>query len=174
MRRYGGLWERVVAWPNLLRAAANARRGKTARPVVARFEFRREWELLRLRDDLAAGTYRPGPFRTHRIARPKPRLISAAPCRDRVAHHAVMAVLGPLLDRHFHPHSYACRPGKGAHATSCRLQELMRRHRFALRADVRLFFPSIDHDLVKAVFRRRVKDRRLLALLDAVVDGSNP
>ncbi|MBY0458546.1 MAG: hypothetical protein K2V38_14495, partial [Gemmataceae bacterium] len=147
MIRYGGLWDRLVAWPNLLAAAASARRGKLGRPVVRRFEFRREWELLRLQRELDAGTYRPGPFRTHRIARPKPRLISAAPFRDRVAHHAVMNVLVPILDRHFHPDSYACRAGRGTHAASRRAQALMRRHTFALRADIRQFFPSIDHGI---------------------------
>lgn len=174
MKRYGGLWDRLVSWPNLLAAAANARRGKSSRPVVGRFEFRREWELLRLQRELEDGTYRPGPFRTHRIVRPKPRLISAAPYRDRVAHHTVMNVLIPILDRHFHPDSYACRAGKGTHVASRRLQQLMRVHPFALRADVRQFFPSIDHDILKATFRRRIKDRRLLALLDTIVDGSNP
>ena len=127
-----------------------------------------------MREELEAGTYTPGPFRTRRITRPKPRLISAAPYRDRVVHHAILNVLGPVLDRHFHPQSYACRPGRGTHAASRRLQALMRRFPFALRCDVAKFFPCIDHEVLKAVFRRRVKDRRLLELLDRVVDGSNP
>ena len=155
-------------------AAANARRGKRARPAVARFEFRREWELLRLQRGLETETYRPGPFTTHRITRPNARLISAAPYRDRVLHHAVLTVLEPILDRHFHPDSYACRKERGTHAASRRLQALMRRNRFALQCDVRQFFPSIDHDALKGVFQRLVKDRRVLALLDVVVDGSNP
>jgi hypothetical protein len=174
VKRRADLFAPLVSWPNLVRAARNARAGKARRPVVERFEFRREWELLDLQRQLDAGTYRPGPFRTHRIARPKPRLISAAPYRDRVVHHAIMNVLAPVLDRQFRPESYACRAGKGTHAASRRLQYLMRRYPFALRADVRQFFPSIDHDILKDTFRRAVKDRRMLALLDAVVDGSNP
>ena len=85
-----------------------------------------------------------------------------------------MAVLCPILDRHFHPNSYACRAGKGTHAASRRLQQLMRRYPFALHADIRQFFPSIDHDILKDTFRHRIKDRRLLTLLDRIVDGSNP
>jgi RNA-directed DNA polymerase len=90
-----------------------------------------------------------------------------------VVHHAILNVLEPLLDRHFHPHSYACRKGKGTHAAADRLQLLMGRHRYALQCDVRKFFPSIDHVLLKTTFRRLLKDRRLLELLDAIVDGSN-
>lgn len=130
--------------------------------------------MLDLQRELQEGTYRPGPFRTHRITRPKMRLISAAPYRDRVAHHAVMSVLIPILDRHFHPDSYACRAGKGTHAASRRLQTLMRQYPLALRGDVRQFFPSIDHAILKETFRRLIKDHQLLALLDTIVDGSNP
>ena len=173
MKRYGGLWDRVVAWDNLLLAADRARRGKGCRDVVRRFEFQREWHLLRLQQELLEGSYRPGPFTTHWIDRPKRRLISAAPYRDRVLHHAVMNVLEPLLDRHFHPDSYACRRGKGTHAAADRLQQLMRRYPYALPCDIRKFFPSIDHGFLKETLRRLIKDRRLLELLDRIVDGSN-
>ncbi len=173
MKRYGGLWERVVSWENLLLAARKAQRGKRTRPSVQAFNFAQERQLLRLQDELAGGAYRPGGFRSHRIDRPKPRLISAAPYRDRVVHHALMNVLEPILDRHLHPHSYACRKGKGTHAASDRLQTLMRRHRYALQCDVKQFFPSIDHEILKGVFRRLIKDRRVLTLMDTIVDSSN-
>jgi RNA-directed DNA polymerase len=173
MKRYGDLWARFVGWDNLLVAAKKARRGKRDREVVQRFEFVREWHLLRLQRELQEGSYRSGPFTTHWIDRPKRRLISAAPYRDRVVHHALMNVLEPILDRHFHPDSYACRKGKGTHAAADRLQRLMRQNDFALACDVRKFFPSIDHLLLKDTFRRLIKDQRLLALMDRIVDSSN-
>lgn len=173
MKRHGDLWPQVVARDNLLLAARKARQGKRDRAVVQRFEFGRERELLRLQRELTAGDYRPGPFTTHRIDRPKRRLISAAPYRDRVVHHAVMTVLEPILDRRFHPDSHACRQGKGTHAASDRLQRLMRRYRYAVACDVRKFFPSIDHAVLKDQFRRLLKDHRLLALLDTIVDAGN-
>jgi RNA-directed DNA polymerase len=173
MKRFNGLWDSIVAWPNLLTAARKARRGKRGRPCVQRFEFDQEAQILQLHRELQGGSYRPGAFRTHRIRIPKPRLISAAPYRDRVVHHALMNVLEPILDRHFHPHSYACRAGKGTHAASDRLQRLMGRHRYALQCDVRKFFPSIDHEILKSLFRRLVKDRQTLALMDLIIDSSN-
>jgi retron-type reverse transcriptase len=171
--RYGDLWPEVVSWPNLILAARKARRGKRDRDAVQRFEFHQERELLRLQRELDSGEYRPGAFTTHWITRPKPRLISAAPYRDRVVHHALMNVLEPILDRHFHRDSYACRIGKGTHHAARRLQQLMGQFPYTLQCDVVKFFPSIDHDILKELFRQRIKDRRLLALLDAVVDGSN-
>jgi RNA-directed DNA polymerase len=112
MKRYGNLWDALVSWENLLLAARKARRGKRDRSAVQRFEFDLEANLLALQKEMMNGFYSPGDFRTHWISRPKPRLISAAPYRDRVVHHALMNVLEPILERHFHPHSYACREGK--------------------------------------------------------------
>lgn len=173
MKRHGHLWERLIAWDNLVLAARKAQRGKRDRRCVQQFNFAQERELFRLAAELDGGTYQPGRFRSHWIARPKARLISAAPYRDRVVHHAVMNVLEPLLERRFHPHSYACRAGKGTHAAADRLQGLLRRHRYVLQCDIRKFFPSIDHEIMKAVFRRLIKDSRVLALLDLIVDRSN-
>jgi len=174
MKRYGRLWESLVSWPNLLLAASKARRGKRDRPCVQRFEFMQEVELYRLHGELSEGRYQPGPFHTHWIRIPKPRLISAAPYRDRVVHHALMNVLEPILDRHFHPHSYACRVGKGTHAAADRLQHLMGHYRYALQCDIRKFFPSIDHAILMGLFRRLIKDHQVLWLMDLIVDASNP
>lgn len=174
MKRYGHLWENVVCWENLVLAACKAQRGKRDREVVQRFNFDQEQQLLALQHELADQTYRPGPFTTHWIYRPKQRLISAAPYRDRVVHHAVMNVLEPILDRHFHPDSYACRQNKGTHAAVKRLQTLMRKKAYLLQLDIRKFFPSIDHQMMKSVFRHRIKDDALLGLLDRIVDCSNP
>lgn len=173
MKRYGNLWSGLVSWDNLVLAARKARRGKRDRDDVQAFEFDQERELLGLQAELTEGRYCPGEYRSHWITRPKPRLISAAPYRDRVVHHALMNVLEPILDRHFHPHSYACRQGKGAHRAADRLQRLMNRRRFALQCDIRKFFPSIDHQMMKETFRRLIKDRRLLGLMDLIVDNAN-
>ena len=127
--------------------------------------------MLQLQRELQEGSYRPGPFSTHWLHRPKARLISAAPYRDRVLHHVLLNVLEPILDTHFHPDSYACRKGKGTHAAANRLQALMRQNRYALQCDIRKYFPSIDHVHLKATFRRLIKDRRILWLMDLLVDS---
>ena len=173
MKRYGDLWGILISWENLLLAARKARRGRRDKASVQWFEFDLERELLRMQAELTDGAYRPGEFHTHWITRPKPRMISAAPYRDRVVHHALMNVLEPILERHFHPHSYACRRGKGTHAAADRLQALMRGHTYALQCDVRKYFPSIDHAMLKTIYRRLIKDRSVLWLMDLIVDSSN-
>jgi hypothetical protein len=116
MKRHGHLWENVVSFESLLRAAEQARKGKRFRPAVASFHFNLEHELWSLHEELSAKTYRPGAYRTFFIHEPKARQISAAPYRDRVLHHALVNVLEPIFERTFIHDSYACRKGKGTHA----------------------------------------------------------
>lgn len=173
MKRYGNLWDKLISWDNLALAACKAQRGKRDRAAVLRFNFDQEKQLLRLQRELENGTYCPGRFVTHWIYQPKTRLISAAPYRDRVVHHALMNVLESILDHHFHPHSFACRTGKGTHAVADRLQYLMGCYDYALQCDIRKFFPSIDHEILKEKFRGRIKDKNVLRLMDRIVDHSN-
>jgi len=173
MKRYGNLWKKVISWENLVLAAKKAQRGKRGRCCVQKFNFQLEPELLRLQQELMAKEYRPGKFHTHWISKPKPRLISAAPYRDRVVHHALMNVLEPILERHFHPRSFACRKDKGTHAAANRLQELIRKKKYVLQCDIRKFFPSIDHKILKGKFPKLIKDKNVLSLMSMIVDYSN-
>lgn len=169
MKRQGHLFQRVISWRNLRQAAAQARRRKSRRPNVLQFEYNREGELLKLREELSTQRYQPGPYRSFEIYEPKRRLISAAPYRDRVVHHAVCAVIEPILERAFIHDSYACRRGKGTHLAVDRAQQFARRWGYVLKADVARFFPSIDHDVLWALLGRRLKDPRVLALLGLIL-----
>jgi hypothetical protein len=158
VKRIGNLWPRVVAFDNLLLAFRKARTGKRGKSSVAEFELGLESELLRLQRDLLAREYTPGAYRLFTVYEGKPRLIAAAPFLDRVAHHAVMNVLEPLLDRRFIADSYACRVGKGVHRAVARYQDWSQRYRYALKMDVQRYFPSIDRGLMKEKLHRVIKD----------------
>jgi hypothetical protein len=127
MKRHGNLWPHLIAFPNLLRAARKAERGKRFRSDVARFHFDLERELGALGRELAAHSYRPGPYHSFTIHEPKERLLSAAPYCDRVVHHALCNVLEPIFERRFDFDCYACRKHKGSHAAVRRCQEFARR-----------------------------------------------
>ena len=88
MKRHGHLWEQIISFEALLRAADKARKGKRFRPAVAAFHFDQERALWKLHEELTTKTYRPGAYRSFFIHQPKKRQISAAPYRDRVVHHA--------------------------------------------------------------------------------------
>ena len=152
--RATGTLATVASWENLWLAYGAAARGKRRQAAVARFEYRVEDELLALARELRERRYRPGPYARFSIREPKRRVISAAPFRDRVVHHALCNVIEPRFERLFIPDSDANRPGKGTHRALDRLQAFARRYRYVLRADVVKHFPSIDHGILRATLAR--------------------
>ena len=153
MKRVGNLWAAIVSPANLLEAAQAAARGKRQRSDVARFLLNLEPELIRLRRELVEGSYAPGGYRTFQVEDPKPRLISAAPFRDRVVHHALTRVIEPVFERRFTTDSFACRKGLGTHRAIERARQGCKRCAFVLKCDVRKYFPSIDHEILKGFSR---------------------
>lgn len=163
------LWPQVVCWQNLLAAYHTCRRRKRYRQPATEFDFAWEENLLSLQRDLLAGNYQHGPYYHFHISDPKPRLISAAPFRDRVFHHALVAVLEPVFERGFIHDSYACRVGKGTHRAIQRTQRFMRRHAWCLKTDIVKFFPSVDHEVLLHTVRRRIADPQVLDLIETVL-----
>ena len=172
MKRIGGIWARVVALENLFEAFCKARKGKRRRADVARFSLNLEQALCDLQQKLVSGSYTPGAYRQFTVYERKPRVISVAPFRDRVVHHAVMNVLEPLLDKRFILDSYACRQHKGVHKAVERYQQFARDNAYVLKLDIRRYFPSIDHAVLKQQLARRIKDVAVLNLLHQIIDNS--
>ncbi|MEM9089864.1 MAG: RNA-directed DNA polymerase [Cyanobacteria bacterium P01_F01_bin.53] len=174
MKRYGDLWPQIIEFENLLLAARKAQRGKRFRDNVLAFNYNREQELLRLHQSLKAQTYQPGKYQTFQVYSPKPRLISAAPYRDRVVHHALCNIISPIFERTFIFDSYANRTGFGTHRALRRFTHFARTSRYVLQCDIRKYFPSIDLDILKGLIRRKIKCPDTLWLIDTIIDGSNP
>ena len=173
-RRADDLFDRIATFDALCGAALRAAAGKRRVPGPVAFLANLETEVLGLERELRVGTWRPGGYVSFEVHAPKRRLISAAPFRDRVVHHALHAVIAPLFERGFIEHSYANRVAKGTHRAVARYERLRDRHRYVLRGDVFRYFPAIDHAILKTDLRRRIRCRRTLAVLDRIVDCSNP
>jgi retron-type reverse transcriptase len=173
MKRYGYLWSQIIKFDNLLAAARQAQKGKRFRENVLRFNYNLETELIQLHQELVTKTYRPGQYKTFQVKEPKPRLISAAPYRDRVVHHALCNVIMPIFERSLIHDTYANREGYGSHRALKRFTEFTRSSRYILQCDVRKYFPSIDHEILKNILRCKIKCPSTLWLIETIIDGSN-
>jgi RNA-directed DNA polymerase len=167
------LWDRVTSFENVWEAARLARKGKRFRESTARFEQDLGPQLLRLQDELRTGTYEPGRHHIFTIYEPARRMISAAPYRDRVVHHALCQVIEPLFETGFIHDSYANRKGKGTHAALDRVTVFAKRFQYVLQCDIRLFFPSLDHAILGQKLLRRIADREVLELCRKILENSN-
>ncbi len=165
------MFDELTSWPNLLLAYQKAARGKRGQPNVAAFEYRLEENLWRLQDELRDRQYRPGAYVSFHIHEPKRRLISAAPFRDRVVHHALCNLIEPVFERAFIPDSYANRVGKGTHRALDRCQEFCRRYPYVLPGDLRQFFPSVDHAILRQILAHRIADAGVLWLIDLILQS---
>lgn len=171
MKTYTNLYPQITTFENLYRAYRLARRGKRDRAAVADFEFNLESRLLALQVELQAQAYKPGAYHNFYIFEPKRRLVSAAPFRDRVVHHALCQVIEPIWERRFIHHSYACRVGKGTHAALDQAHAWVRQYAYAFHGDIVKYFPSIDHQIMAGLITRKIADRQTLGLIRTILDS---
>ena len=172
-KRYDNLYGEIANFTALKAAARRAIRGKRKKPGASAFCANLEPEILRLERELRAQTYRPGRYVEIEVRDPKHRIVSAAPFRDRVVHHALCAVIEAIFEAGFIANSFANRSGKGTHKAIEAYERYRDTHAHVLRCDIYRYFPAIDHAILKAEYRRRIACERTLWLLDRIVDGSN-
>ena len=173
MKRLGNLWAEIIDFPNLYLASRKAQKGKRLRDNVLEFNGDIENNLLNLRKELKEKSYQPGNYRSFRIYDPKPRLISAAPYRDRIVHHAICNIITTPIEKSFISDSYANRKDYGTHKALKRFIQFSRSSDYVLQCDIKKYFPSIDHEILKAQIHREIKCKDTLWLLDLIIDNSN-
>lgn len=177
MKRYGNLYERICSIENLRLAYQMASQGKRNRDEVKVFAAELEENLELIRGELLNHTYRTSPYETFKKYEPKERVIFKLPFRDRVVHWAIMLVVEPIWVSNLTADTYACLKGRGIHKCFTTLKNDLRHDpegtRYCLKLDVRKFYPSIDHDILKTVIRQKIKDKDLLSLLDEIIDSTS-
>jgi retron-type reverse transcriptase len=173
MKRLGCLYSNITDFENLLLAAEKAEKGKRYHKNVLGFNYNLENELFRMQRKLKHKTYQPGAYKTFYIHEPKIRMISAAPYKDRVVHHALCNVIAAPIEKTFIADSYANRVGFGTHRALRRFVGFARSSRYVLQCDIQKYFPSIDHEILKGLLRRKIKCPDTLWLIDTIIDNSN-
>lgn len=171
MKREGSLFDEIVDLDNLLNAAYKAFRRKALVNEVRRYRSDLIANLLKLRQAMLDGTVSTGGYRHFIVREPKERQISAAPIEQRIMHHAIMNICHPIFDRQLIYDSFATRPGKGTHSAVRRLRDRVGGYRYYAKLDFRKFFDSIDHAALCGRLRRIIKDKRLLQLLDRIIES---
>jgi len=161
---------------NLMLADAKARKGKSWQYGVRLHDRNREANLLTLNDKLINKQYTTSPYTIFKVYEPKEREVYRLPYfPDRITHHAIMNILEPIFVAAFTTDTYSCIKNRGIHAAANAVKKALRdtpATQYCLKLDVKKFYPSIDHDTLKSLLRRKIKDQDLLWLLDEIIDSA--
>jgi hypothetical protein len=170
MKRYKNLWDKFVSMENLNLAAKKAVKSKKNKKLVKYFLKHQEELLRKLQDDLMTGRFRTSEYVVRTIYEPKKRNIYILPLYpDHVVHHAIINVVGPIWQAGFVKDSFACIPGRGLHSASSHVMRFVRKYKYVLQCDVRKFYPSINHEIMFDIIKRKICDDRLLNVLRDVI-----
>lgn len=176
MKRVGGLFDKVVAMDNIILADKKARKGKLRSYGVKQFDKAKGCNLISLHNEMASGNYRTPEYSVFKVYEPKEREIYRLPYRDRIVHHAVMNLLEPIWVSVFNQDTYSCIKGRGIHRAYSKVRQALKSDpegtKYALKLDIRKFYPSIDHDILKGIIRKKIKCKPLLALLDNIIESA--
>lgn len=175
MKRYGYLYEQVYDMENLQVALVNASKGKGEIRSVRRVLNDPETFLTRLQQTLMREEFVNGYYHVFNLTeRGKQRTIHSLPFYpDRIVHHAIVQVCAPFWTRSMIRDTYASIPGRGIHDGVRRVQRVIVHCKgfYALKCDIRKFYPSVNHDVLKGLLRGQIKDEKLLRLLDIIIDS---
>lgn len=171
MKSFGTGLEEIAGPLALLDAWRRYRSGKRRRPAVAYFSLDAERRILDLSGRLLSSRYRPSAYQLLEIRDPKPRLIAVAEVGDRVVHRSIYDTLAHQFQRSFIDDSYACLPGRGSHRAIFRFLDCMRKHPYLLHLDIRHYFPSVDHQILLEQLQPRLRDSRVTALVQTILDS---
>ena len=161
MKRVGNIFEQIISLDNLRLADLKARRGKLRSYGVTNHDKSREENIQRLHVMLKEKSYRTSDYDVFKIFDPKEREIYRLPYfPDRIVHHAIMGVLEPVWVSVFTQNTYACIKGRGIHAAMKDVKIALKDREnttYSLKLDIRKYYPSIDHAILKQLIRRKIK-----------------
>jgi RNA-directed DNA polymerase len=172
------MYDDIITLSNIYKAWNQFKIGKQYKPDVALFSKRLDVELYNIYRDLQNLSYSHSPYTHFTITDPKSRDIHKALVRDRIVHHLLYNALYSYFDKKFIYDSYSCRLGKGTHKARLRFEYFYNKcslnktkQVWVLKCDIRKFFASIDHDILKTILQRHIQDEKLLFVLFHIIDS---
>lgn len=177
MKRIGNLYHKIVSIDNLTTADKKAQKGKSNNYGVQLHNKTKEANLSLLNRMLVNKTYKTSDYDIFTVFEPKERQVYRLPYfPDRIVHHAIMNVLEPIFVANFTSDTYSCIKGKGIHAAANAVKKSLKDipgTTYCLKLDIKKFYPSINHDCLKVLLRRKFKDNDLLWLMDEIIDSAD-
>ena len=170
MKRHGNLWNKIIEKENLYLAFCKARKGKSNQRGLIEFEKDVQGNLDKIHTMLANKTFTTSEYKSKIIHEPKKRKIYILPFfPDRIVQQALLRVIIPIWNNLMMYDSYACREGKGMHEASRKTMRCVESYQYCLKCDISKFYPSIDHNILLSIIKKKIKCKDTLWLIEDIV-----
>lgn len=162
---------------NLQRAHQNARKGKSYYQEVKMVESNPAKYLYDLQDSIIDGTIKTSEYvRFEKQEGPKLREIFKLPYYpDRIYQWAIIQVIEPVLIRNLTRDTYSAIPGRGTYAAYKAVNKALHSDpkgtQWCLKIDIRKYYPNINREKLKKVYRHLIKDKGIINMLDEIIDS---
>jgi len=176
MKRKGNLYEQIYSLENLYLAEKNARKGKKYQKQIIQFSKNRDINISEIHNLLKNEEYKVSKYSVFTIFDKKEREIFVLPYKDRIIQHAILNIIKPILDKCFISQTYSCIKNRGIHKALYKLKYYLKdieNTKYCLFLDIKKYYPNINKYTLKQFLRRKFKDRKLLNLLDTIIDSHN-
>lgn len=180
MKRVGNIYEKIIDKNNIRQAILNASKRKRKRKNVQLVLNNITKATEDIHELLKNNKFIPSQYEKVKImdgVRKKERIIyKPAFYPDQIVHWALMLQLENVLMKGMYYYNCASIKGRGLlHATRY-IEKILVRDRkntkYCLKLDIKKFYPSVDKEILKRKFRRKIKDRNTLELIDLIIDSS--
>ena len=171
MKKYSNIYTCLVDQNTIWDAYYLAKKRKALTNNALIFQINEEENLNKLHTELLNKSYIPNNYNTFKIFEPKERIIAAASFRDRIVHHAIILSTEEYFEKFQIYHSYACRKNKGTHKAILYALNKSKKYKYYLKMDIRKYFDSVNHTILKEKLRLLFYDVDLLNLLDKIIDS---
>jgi RNA-directed DNA polymerase len=175
MKRYGNLFEKIVTIENIKLAHMNARRGKRKYKDVIEIDKDIDGYCNKIQELLVSGNFVCTEYDMFiKNDKGKKREIYRVPYfPDRIIQHAIMQIVEPIWKKSLITDTYQAIKGRGVHKCMYKMRKAVQvdKLQYCMQIDVKKFYPSINNELLKIVVRKKIKCKKTLMLIDAIIDG---
>lgn len=177
MKREGNLYKEFCSEENIRLAFMNARKGKRHYKEVKEIDNNFEYYMNDLKQILVEKRFKTSKYEVfQRKSGGKIREIYKLPYYpDRIVHHCIIQVVQDLWMNLLIRDTFSTIPGRGIHDGVKRIKKALKDTRgtkYCLKLDIKKYYPSINHDILKNVIRRKIKDKNFLSLLNEIIDSA--
>lgn len=176
---FDNAFQQIITFDNFKNAFNKTEQSNTRQSSgLIKFSMDLTYNINQLRNKIIEKNYSPDQYKVFDISEPKERIIAAPQYKDKLVQFAVHRILNPAFERKFIYDSYSCIKNKGTHKAAKRAQHFLRKAKWKwgspwiVKADIKSYFYSIDHNILKHILRREIKCNDTNWLLGKIIDGS--